>query len=63
MTPASLVRVQTRPPPGGIRTLFGRAPAAEVMDVRADVPAEPAVINEAVGRFALWGFRAPDQGD
>ena len=34
MTPASLVRVQMRPPPGGIRTLFGRAPAAEVMDVR-----------------------------
>ncbi len=36
---------------------------ADVMDVRAEVPGEPAVINEAVGRFALWGFRAPDQGD
>jgi hypothetical protein len=36
---------------------------AEVMDARAQPPGDPAVINEPVGRFALWGFRAPSQGD
>jgi len=36
---------------------------AEVMDARAAQPSEPAVVNEPVGRFALWGFRAPSQGE
>ncbi|HTE51232.1 MAG TPA: hypothetical protein VK698_10220 [Kofleriaceae bacterium] len=36
---------------------------AEVLDARIEPPAEPAVVNEPVGRFALWGFRAPGRGD
>ena len=32
---------------------------AEVLDARVEPPAEPAVVNEPIGRFALWGFRAP----
>jgi hypothetical protein len=37
--------------------------SAEVLDARAEPPAEPMVVNEPVGRFALWGFRAPQSGD
>jgi hypothetical protein len=32
---------------------------AQVLDARIEPPAEPAVVNEPIGRFALWGFRAP----
>jgi hypothetical protein len=37
--------------------------SAEVMDARTEPAKEPAVVNEPVGRFALWGFRAPNTGD
>jgi hypothetical protein len=29
---------------------------AEISDVAAELPGDPTVINEPVGRFALWGF-------
>jgi hypothetical protein len=35
---------------------------AETMDARSETAGEPAVVNEAVGRFALWGFRVPSSG-
>jgi hypothetical protein len=35
---------------------------AEAIDYAAEVPAEAQVVNDAVGRFALWGFpEAPDR--
>jgi hypothetical protein len=35
---------------------------AEPIDYAAEVPAEAQVVNDAVGRFALWGFpEAPDR--
>jgi hypothetical protein len=35
---------------------------AEVIDYAAEAPAEAQVVNDAVGRFALWGFPdAPDR--
>jgi len=34
---------------------------AEQLDYAAEVPEEAQVVNDAVGRFALWGF--PDAGD
>jgi hypothetical protein len=30
---------------------------AEVIDARTETSGEPAVVNDPVGRFALWGFR------
>ncbi|HEU5054932.1 MAG TPA: hypothetical protein VFU21_00345, partial [Kofleriaceae bacterium] len=33
--------------------------AAEVLDARVEPPGDPAVVNDPVGRFALWGFRPP----
>jgi len=33
--------------------------AAEVLDARIEPPGDPAVVNDPVGRFALWGFRPP----
>ena len=37
--------------------------AAQVASARVERSGEPAVVNEPVGRFALWGFRAPPQGE
>ena len=35
---------------------------AEPIDYAAEPPAEAQVVNDAVGRFALWGFpEAPDR--
>ena len=35
---------------------------AEPIDYAAEVPAAAQVVNDAVGRFALWGFPdAPDR--
>lgn len=36
--------------------------AAEVLDARVEPPGDPAVVNDPVGRFALWGFRPPKGG-
>ena len=33
--------------------------AADVLDARIEPPGDPAVVNDPVGRFALWGFRPP----
>jgi hypothetical protein len=30
---------------------------ADVVDARVPAPGEPAIVNDPVGRFALWGFR------
>ena len=53
---------------GAFQTLERRALAklevdrAEVDDYAAEAPAEAQVVNDAVGRFALWGFPdAPDR--
>ena len=32
---------------------------ADVTDLGAEPPAEAQVVNDAVGRFALWGFPEP----
>src|SRR5690606_27623613 len=32
---------------------------AEVIDAHVEPPGDPAVVNDPVGRFALWGFRTP----
>jgi hypothetical protein len=32
---------------------------ADVIDPRMPAAAEPTIVNDPVGRFALWGFRAP----
>ena len=53
---------------GAFTTLERRALAklevdrAEAIDYAAEPPAEAQVVNDAVGRFALWGFPdAPDR--
>ena len=55
-------------PEGAFTTLERRALAkmetdkAETIDYAADASAEAEVVNDAVGRFALWGFPdAPDR--
>lgn len=35
---------------------------ATVVDTRVDLTSDPSVTNDPVGRFALWGFSAPDEG-
>jgi hypothetical protein len=34
---------------------------AEVTDVAAELPGDPTVINDPVGRFSLWGFPLPPE--
>lgn len=55
-------------PEGAFQTLERRSLAklevdrAETIDYAADAPAEAEVVNDSVGRFALWGFPdAPDR--
>jgi hypothetical protein len=35
---------------------------AEIVDARVEVDGDPQVVNDPVGRFALWGFRPGDAG-
>jgi hypothetical protein len=34
----------------------------EAMDRSISLPGDPTVTNDAVGRFALWGFKVPEGG-
>lgn len=34
---------------------------ASVVDTRVDLSSDPSIANDPVGRFALWGFSAPDE--
>jgi hypothetical protein len=36
---------------------------AEITDVSAEIALDPSVVNDPVGRFALWGFPSPESGD
>lgn len=35
---------------------------AEITDLSAEAQLDPSVVNDPVGRFALWGFSSPDKG-
>ncbi len=35
---------------------------SEAVDMRVTAPGDPAIVNDPIGRFALWGFPAPKAG-